>query len=293
MEDGATIVGDTALLEVSGTVVCYRRVAVGEAPYFREEQSGVFGVPTPRGGVDAGRFGGEAASREAEPSVADDVRTTWIERDRHKMRWKSWRDAVADSTEERFGDFPSSLSGAPQALHFCRQIARTSGNPSSFFESVRKEINLGKGDKIYHDVKAMLDMLEHCGCYDQLNLGGLAVIEALVRRLLATLEANAKGVHNANWTMARHITGSGSLFGDLMTRDFRDEMARRVKNENEADNLRQKSALGRGSGVVEEALIVGGLPSAPSSVTAAAKAKAEAKPSRRERVLARAAAETV
>ena len=138
----------------------------------------------------------------------------------------------------------------------------------------------------------MLEMLEHCGCYDQLNLGGLAVIEALVRRLIATLESNAKGVHNANWTMARHISGSGSLLGDLMTRDFRDEMARRVKNENEADSLWQKSAnFGRGGAVVEEALGLGALPAAPTPATAKAKAKAEAKPSRRERALARAAAE--
>ena len=49
-----------------------------------------------------------------------DVRVCEVAHDDHRKRHKVWRDAVRESWEERYDDFPE--AGSPQCLHLCKLI---------------------------------------------------------------------------------------------------------------------------------------------------------------------------
>ena len=88
---------------------CCRRVAIVDAPGFRTSLAVVL-VPasavTPRGDEIAVRFGNDDASvpddKRDEAGRAEDARTTWVETDQRKVRHKVWREAVYESSVERY-----------------------------------------------------------------------------------------------------------------------------------------------------------------------------------------------
>ena len=85
-----------------------------------------------------------APMMEYEPDVGD-LRTLWINRDPQKNRFKEFKDAVAESTQEFFRD--SSLPGASTALDLCKTKSRHGGKPSIWLLAFSRNKNLQRSDR--------------------------------------------------------------------------------------------------------------------------------------------------
>ena len=81
----------------------------------------------------------------------------------------------------------------------------------------------------------------HLICYDQLNLGGNACLEKLVRRIQAILDAwdVSTGAY-PEWGTADLFMGDEGM-GDAVDPELREHVSRRVKVRNDAASLRNRA----------------------------------------------------
>ena len=91
---------------------------------------------------------------------------------------------------------------------------------------VCRDLSPQKGDRLYHEPKALCDCVEFARKYDQPNLGSMASLEAVVRRrILSLIEARSEGVDSSSWQLARQIAGGRSGL-DVLSKEFRLEVTR-------------------------------------------------------------------
>ena len=69
-------------------------------------------------------------------------------------------------------------------------------------------------------MNTLIDIFYLAGCYDQLNMGALACMELVSRRLQQYTEANPHGTDAPNWAGAKHISGVSSSL-DLVLPEMR------------------------------------------------------------------------
>ena len=50
-----------------------------------------------------------------------------------------------------------------------------------------------ENDRVMHEMRALMEVLEHGGCYDQLNLTSLACMESVGRRVQSIVDAYNSG----------------------------------------------------------------------------------------------------
>eukprot|EP00959_Pyramimonas_sp_CCMP1952_P381382 7991476-Pyramimonas_sp.AAC.1 len=70
-----------------------------------------------------------------------------------------------------FADWP--LDTPPTGIHFCAHMERTGRVPSGWLDKWAQSRNIASSDRVYYELKTIIDSLEYAGCYDQLNLGSL------------------------------------------------------------------------------------------------------------------------
>ena len=67
-------------------------------------------------------------------------------------------------------------------------------------------------DKVMHEMRALLEAFEYAGIYDQLNLGSLASMETLGRRMQSIVDAyNSGTAASPDWGTARIMSGYQGL----------------------------------------------------------------------------------
>ena len=285
----ALISKDSALETLDdGSVVMLRRVLLQELPYIVEKHRLSFGVVTPRadavgaqlglpGGAQA--RGGAGAAAPTPVDVTDDLRTLWVDYDSLGVRFKPFRLAVEESVTVTFKDSP--YPGTACALNAAKRMMDESGDARGWFAEFCRERRITRRDKVWHDMSAIIDAVTVGATIDQLNVGGLMIMECLFRRLMALAEAHERGPDYPNWQLATFIS-SDYRRGDLLPADFRSEVSRKAKEHLELENLRKRLSdqvpRTAPAAEVEEALEAGGLPSSfPPNRRAKAKAKAKAK----------------
>eukprot|EP00959_Pyramimonas_sp_CCMP1952_P379423 7947500-Pyramimonas_sp.AAC.1 len=85
---------------------------------------------------------------------------------------------------------------------------RHGGAPKIWFQVRCKETGISRRDRAYHEVQTLIECLYLAGTYDQANMGALASLEVIARRLLQHTEAYARGADHANWAAAKHLAGT-------------------------------------------------------------------------------------
>jgi hypothetical protein len=90
------------------------------------------------------------------------------------------------------------------------------------------------------------------------------------RRLQHLVEAHSGGAESPNCQLARHISGGRNPL-DILSRDFRQEVTRKAKDELEIQAFRNRAKGGGRGGaaapaVVADAVAAGGLPDAGAAV---------------------------
>ncbi|CAK0892179.1 unnamed protein product [Prorocentrum cordatum] len=64
--------------------------------------------------------------------------------------------------------------------------------------------------KVVQEGTQEVPTLHLAGTYDQVNMGALASLEVVARRLLQYTEANAHGADQADWGAAKHLAGTSN-----------------------------------------------------------------------------------
>ncbi|CAK0838915.1 unnamed protein product [Prorocentrum cordatum] len=235
----------------------------------------------PRSALDDrlfGNGGGGAASPPGGPTVAavaagtgeeqaEDLRACWIDVDETGSRFKEGRKVVQESMQEVFSD--SSLRGPPACLEVCRKMYRHGGAPKIWFQEWCEETGISRRDRAYHEVQTLIERLCLAGTYDQVNVGALASLVVIARRLLQCTEACAHGADHANWAAAKHLAGTTNPL-DLVPEALRSYAGRLSKEEHELGALRARAKT------PAAALEVAGLGAVPMQAVAVAAAEAEA-----------------
>ena len=75
---------------------------------------------------------------------------------------------------------------------------------------VFEEFSIEWKDRAWHEMHTLMDIFCQAGCYDQLNMGALACMELVNRRLQQYTEACAHGADAPNSASAKHVSGSSS-----------------------------------------------------------------------------------
>ena len=96
-----------------------------------------------------------------------------------------------ESPQETFSD--SVVSGTPTALPVCRKMFQNGSDPKRWFAEWAKELSIGRKDRAWHEMHTLTDMFHQAGCDVQLNMGALACMELVSRRLQEHTGPRARG----------------------------------------------------------------------------------------------------
>ena len=105
---------------------------------------------------------------------------------------------------------------------------------------VRPFLRISRKDRVYHEMRVLVNVFGYGGTYDQINLGALVSMEVVCRRLQSLAEAYDRGVDQRSWDVAQYI-GVNDV-GDLLTQEQRHEANRKARDKLELDKFRQRAA---------------------------------------------------
>ena len=172
-----------------------------------------------------------------------DARTLWVDYDEQGERFKRWRDVVGESRQERYPD--AKVDGPPGALHMCKHMERHGGDPRLWLDLFIRMKGLGQGDRVVHELRTIVEALYQGGTYDQLNMGGLMMVEVLTRRVAAVVDAYADP-SKPSWTNARYFEGVSSV-EDVSGPELRGYVHRRAKEQHEMEQAQNRARTLRGA----------------------------------------------
>ena len=85
------------------------------------------------------------------------------------------------------------------------KMLRNGSDPQRWFAEWLKELSVEWKDRAWHEMHTLMDIFHQAGCYDQLNMGALACMELVNRRLQQYTEACAHGADAPNSASAKHF----------------------------------------------------------------------------------------
>lgn len=130
-------------------------------------------------------------------------------------------------------------------VHLCKHMGKHGSLPSGFLDRWCRSKRVEESDRVYHEMRALVDALEAGGVYDQMNLGSIAMFEGLARRLQTIFDAYEQSATKPNFESARFFRGSGAAT-DAVSPELRNFAARRARDEGEIEKSRQKVRMLRG-----------------------------------------------
>ncbi|CAK0854189.1 unnamed protein product [Prorocentrum cordatum] len=199
------------------------------------------GAPPPGpGDRDAGADAGDDGPRSEERG-GDDVRTLWVERgDQGERLIQGVQEGDQRVGEPRLGDWGHQrLEGGSTCLRTCKTMYRASGTPRAWLEKFLREKNIAPTDRVAQELRPRAEALEEAGCFDQLNLGGLACLEVVARRLNAIVGARKRG-GAPSFANAMHLAPLGEA-DELPALALRQRVSRRAKEDWEAEQSMKKA----------------------------------------------------
>ena len=193
-----------ALLRRAGRWYHVRGCSAEDAPRLGEDIASVCRPPRSRDATPI---------RSIEPEAEEDSRTLWVDYDMHQERFKDWRSVVKESKEMRWSDFP--VDGPCTTLHLMKHMERVGGSPRQWMQEFAREHRLDRGDRVFHELGNLVEVRHLGGCYDQVNMAGLAAFEKVSRRLQVIIDAYSTTQGGGpNWKMAKYYDAApGSVDG--------------------------------------------------------------------------------
>jgi hypothetical protein len=158
-----------------------------------------------------------------------DARILLIKRDEESgERWRDFRSVAQTSHVQEFADWP--LDGPRTALWLCKEIAKSGGGPVQHHTRWRTAYRVEEADRACHEHEFLCTLLEVAGSYDQLDLGCLASVETVCRRL-QLLEETKSGGGMAAFEGAKHFLGyrrTGPLLAPSLSNHVSSQLSQQV-----------------------------------------------------------------
>ena len=184
-----------------------------------------------------GRADNQEDGEKGEEERSEDLRTLAIDFDGQGDRYKNWREVTREVHAPEFGDWP--LEGPRSTVHLCKHAERHGRSPTGFLEKWARSKKVEETDRVFYELKTLMDILETGGSYDQLNLGALACMEVCSRRAQTIFDAYEVNPSKPNFESARYFSGQGSI-SDAVSPELRSFVARRARDDAEVEKQRQK-----------------------------------------------------
>ena len=108
------------------------------------------------------------------------------------------------------------------------------------------EKHIASTDRVAHELRTLVDILEESGSFDQLNLGGLVPLEIAARRVNLIVDAYKLG-GAPSYANAKYLTPLGDA-DEIIAPSLRSHIARRAKDDWEAVQYRKKAGSVRAQG---------------------------------------------
>ena len=89
-----------------------------------------------------------------------------------------------------YSDWP--VEGPRTMLWLSKTFAKSGMSPTQWLEKQLSTARWGDGDRSAHEMRALARIIEVAGCYDQVNVAGLASFELIARRWQVIMEAHAE-----------------------------------------------------------------------------------------------------
>ena len=229
--------------------------AAGEAGGAKaDEDAGAAGLVALKAALKAADGTGEDADGSG------DARILPIKRDEESgERWRDFRSVAQTSHMQEFADWP--LDGPRTALWLCKEIAKSGGGPVQHHTRWRTAYRVEEADRACHEHEFLCTLLEVAGSYDQLDLGCLASMETVCRRL-QLLEETKAGGGMAAFEGAKHFLGyrrTGPLLAPSLSNHVSSQLSQQVsimkemrKHADEKKLSRDKPGKGPGKGASGE-----------------------------------------
>lgn len=231
--------GDFVALALrSGAWVKCELIPLSKVASYADERRGLFKekalavVPDPPARQPATAPAGGDDGDEAH----GDVRTLWVDFDEHGERFKRWRDVCRESFVPSFAEAP--LEGPVTGLHLLKHTERHGGDPRLWMQLWMRTKKIEATDRVYHELKVLIDALYYAGTFDQLNVPGLMSMEVICRRIQAISDAYTNPA-KPSWENAKVFAGLGSP-EDIVSPTFRTYAVKKNKDELELLQARQK-----------------------------------------------------
>ena len=178
-----------------------------------------------------------------------DARVLEVDYDTQGERYKEWRQVALECKEYTFQDWP--LEGPLSTGHLVKHFSKFGGDPKRWLADWMRSKQIQENDRISFEMKVLIESIYLAGTYDQLNLGCLASVEILARRIQAVVDAYSAGPI-PDWGAAKVMTLYRSP-EDAISPQLRSWAARKNKEEMELAQSRAKLRDSRKGLVVEEA----------------------------------------
>ena len=102
--------------------------------------------------------------------------------------------------------FPDSVvSGPATALTVCRKMLHNRGDRKRWFAGWAEELSIGRKDRASHEMHTLTVIFYQSGCNDQLNMGALACMELVSRRLQQHTKTFAHEPDTSNCASAKTL----------------------------------------------------------------------------------------
>ena len=172
------------------------------------------------------------------PEETDDARTLPVEYDEQGERYKPWRDVCKEVREYSYPDWVH--EGPQSCLHLIKHMQKNGGSPKLWLQVWSRFKGIQDNDRVMHEMRVLMECLEHGGSYDQLNLASLACMETISRRVQSIVDAYNSGSSSApDWGAARILSGYQGP-EDVVTPGLRSWAAKKGKEEVELAAARAK-----------------------------------------------------
>ena len=127
------------------------------------------------------------------------------------------------------------------AKHWARQNC----SPTQWLARYFQDRKYNDSDRSVHELRAMSEVFEHAGCYDNLNVSSLASFELLARRWQLILEAHSNNPQAPEYDAHEYFSGLETSRNGVAP-VLSQYIARRLRDDAEVSKQRSKAKEARG-----------------------------------------------
>ena len=139
----------------------------------------------------------------------------------------------------------------PSSLSLAKYFERHGGDPRRWLQEWMRIKKIESGDRIYHELKVLIDIFYYSGVFDQLNIGALVGIECAALRIQLIIEAYQNPA-KPNWESAKFFSGSTSI-EDGVQSELKGFVTKKAKEEAEVWHARHRARELRGKDPANDA----------------------------------------